>query len=136
MMAEELQAQRVDKFLHHVRIFKTRNLARQACEKGNVSIQGQRAKPARELRAGEIVDVVRGDLCMQIKVLMFPATRVGAPLVSQFYEDLTTDEARRAAAAVRETRRLQNPQPHETLARPNKQQLRQLRQWRESNLEH
>lgn len=135
-MAEVSQTERVDKFLHHVRIFKTRNLARQACEKGNVSIQGQKVKPARELRAGEVIDLMRGELRLQIKVLAFPLTRVGAPLVSQFYEDLTSDEARRAAAAIRGVRRLQGSLTHETLARPNKQQLRQLREWRESNLDN
>jgi ribosome-associated heat shock protein Hsp15 len=128
-MAEALVSQRADKWLHQVRVFKTRSLATQACEKGNVTLQGQPIKPSRELRAGDVVEVVRGDLRMRLRALAFPAQRLGAPRVAEFCENLTPEEWIRKAAELRKQRELETPLAYETLAKPNKQQMRQLREW-------
>jgi ribosome-associated heat shock protein Hsp15 len=48
----ELDSQRLDKWLWAARFFKTRSLAVEAIEGGRVHVDGQRAKPARAVRAG------------------------------------------------------------------------------------
>lgn len=128
-MSEPLQSQRADKWLHHVRVFKTRSLATQACAKGNVTLDGQPVKPARDLRVGDVIEAVRGDLRVRLRVLDFPKQRIGPPRVTAFVEDLTPPEWREKAEALRREKRLQQPGPHEALTKPNKQQLRQLREW-------
>lgn len=129
-MAEPLTSQRADKYLHHVRIFKTRSIATQACTKGNVLVKGQAVKPSRELRIGDVVMVKRGRTRNSSpRVLAFAPQRIGAPIVSELLEDLTPAENYRRAAERRKQRALETPNPHELIAKPNKQQMRQLREW-------
>jgi ribosome-associated heat shock protein Hsp15 len=131
--AEPASLQRADKWLHHVRVFKTRSLAAQACQKGQVTIGGQSIKAARDLRAGDVIEIERGDLRLRLRVLGLPPQRLGPPRVAEFCENLTPEEWIRRAAELRRRRELETPHAHEMAARPNKQQLRQLRAWRESN---
>ena len=128
-MSESAESQRADKWLHHPRIFKTRSLAIQAFAKGNVTLDGQRLKPARDMKAGDVIEVVRGDLRLRLRVLGFPAQRLSAARVPEFCENLTPEEWIIKAAALRHQRELETPRTHEVVAKPNKQQLRQLREW-------
>lgn len=120
---------RADKYLHHIRVFKTRSLATQACTKGNVVIRGTAIKPGRDLHVGDVLEIDRGDLHLTMKVVAFPEHRVGAPLVPQFCENLTPPECYQKAADARKERQMQNPEPLAQATRPNKQQMRQLREW-------
>ena len=128
----ETEHLRIDKWLHHVRVFKTRSLAAQACAKGNVRLLGQAVKPSRQVRFGDLVEVRRDDLVLDLRVLGLPPQRVGAPRVPEFCEDLTPPERREKAAALRKEQALQRPQPHELTGKPDKKQMRQLREWMES----
>lgn len=118
---------RVDKWLHHVRIFKTRTLATQACDRSNVKIDHHALKASRELKAGDILHVERGDLRLIVKVLAFPAVRIGPPLVPQYYENLTPPENYVMASEARQYRALVTPRPHDLLTRPTKKDLREIR---------
>lgn len=128
-MPEPLTSLRADKYLHHVRIFKTRTLATQACDRGNVKLAGKDIKPSREVHAGDVLAVQRGDLHLTLKVLACPDHRLGAPLVKDFCEDLTPAENYQKAAEARRERALVTPRPHDTLMRPNKKDLRAIREW-------
>lgn len=93
---------RIDKWLWAVRLFKTRSLAAEACRNGHVIIGGQRVKPARDVRVGDLIHAKTGGVPRVVKVLGFPVSRVGAKLVPEFMEDLTPaseyEKAREAAA--------------------------------------
>jgi ribosome-associated heat shock protein Hsp15 len=80
---------RIDKWLWAVRLFKTRSLAAEACRSGDVLVNGQRVKPSRAVRAGEVLTVKTGSVRRTVKVLGFPPSRVGARLVPEFLENLT-----------------------------------------------
>ncbi len=84
-----IPAARLDKWLWAVRIFKTRSLATDACRAGSVAVNELAAKPARDVRAGELVTVRQGVILRTLRVLGVPASRVGAKLVANFCEDLT-----------------------------------------------
>jgi ribosome-associated heat shock protein Hsp15 len=127
------QSQRADKWLHQVRIFKTRALATQACGKGQVTLSGQPVKASRDLKMGDVLEVLRGDLRLRLRVLAFPAQRLSASGVPAYCENQTPKEWIQAAAQLRREKALITPKPHEMLTKPNKQQLRQLRVWREQN---
>ncbi|MDB6139462.1 MAG: RNA-binding domain protein [Verrucomicrobiaceae bacterium] len=126
-MADPLPTLRVDKWLYHVRIFKTRTLATQACDRHNVKINHQSLKPSKELKPGEILHVDRGDLKLIVKVIGFPAIRIGPPLVPLFYEDLTPPENYVRASDARRERAMVTPRPHDLLTRPTKKDLREIR---------
>jgi len=121
--------QRTDKWLHLIRIFKTRSLATQACSKGNVTLNGQNLKPSRDLKIGDVIEVIRGDLRLRVQVLAFPNQRLSASRVAEFCENLTPDEWIQKASELRRQRQLETLHPHEQLTKPNKQQMRQLREW-------
>ena len=118
---------RVDKWLHYVRIFKTRTLATQACDRSNVKIDHQSLKPSRDLKVGETLHIERGDLKLIVKVIDFPAVRIGPPLVPKFYENLTPPENYVRASEARQQRALITPRPHDLLTRPTKKDLREIR---------
>ena len=44
---------RIDKFLWCIRLYKTRNIATEACKKGHVKVGGEIVKPSREVYAGD-----------------------------------------------------------------------------------
>jgi ribosome-associated heat shock protein Hsp15 len=90
-MAAELVA-RLDKWLWAVRLFRTRSLATDACRAGSVAINDQPVKPARDVRAGEVITVRQGIVTRTVRVLGLPRSRVGAKLVVDFCADLTPPE--------------------------------------------
>lgn len=80
---------RLDKWLWAVRLYKTRTAAAEACRAGHVKIGGQNVKPARSVKAGEIITARMGEMLRTVKVLGLIQNRVGAKLVSEYLEDLT-----------------------------------------------
>lgn len=118
---------RADLYLHHIRIFKTRSLATQACHKNNVSIGSSAIKASRDIKEGDVLEVKRGELRLTLQVLAFPASRLGATLVSQYMKDLTPPEIYQRAAEARKERQLVMPQGF--TIKPDKKQLRQIRRW-------
>ena len=65
---------RLDVWLWAARFFKTRALAKAAIENGKIEVGGQRAKPARQVRAGDMLAIVRGEETFRVEVLACPAS--------------------------------------------------------------
>jgi len=84
-----MSAERIDKWLWAVRLFKTRTLAADACKAGSVEIAGIAVKPAREVREGETITVKQGLIVRTLRVVGIPKSRVGAKLVAEFCDDQT-----------------------------------------------
>lgn len=84
---------RIDKFLWCIRLYKTRNIATEACKKGHVKVGGEIVKPSREVYAGDNLIVRKNQINYQLKVIDVPPSRVGAKLVSLYVEDHTPPEA-------------------------------------------
>ena len=84
---------RIDKYLWCIRLFKTRNLATNACKKGHVSINGQSVKPSREVLPTDKLLIRKNQINYEIRVLDIPESRVSAKWVSIYMEDLTPKEA-------------------------------------------
>jgi len=83
---------RLDKWLWAVRLYQTRSLAAAACHAGHVQINGQPAKPARNVHVGETIIATTVGITRTVKVLALIEQRVGAKLVPGFMEDLTPPE--------------------------------------------
>ena len=83
---------RIDKWLWAVRIYKTRSLATEAIRNGRVKVGGQVVKPSREVHLNDEIDIHLGVYHKTVKVIALLHNRVGAALVSNYLEDLTTEE--------------------------------------------
>lgn len=83
---------RLDLWLWSTRVFKTRSNAVEAIRSGTVTVNGAPAKPAREVRPGDLIVATVGRVTRTLRSLGSPRTRIGAPLVKEFAEDLTPAE--------------------------------------------
>lgn len=83
---------RIDKYLWAIRAFKTRTDAADACKGGKVKVAGVNAKPSKEVKEGEIIQVHKGPVIYTYRVVQPTEHRVGASLVPQFAENLTPQE--------------------------------------------
>ena len=83
---------RIDKWLWAARIFKTRTIAADACKKGRISINGAQAKAARTVKPGDVVQVRKPPITYSFKVLQPIEKRVGAKLVADVMENITTPD--------------------------------------------
>jgi len=80
---------RIDKFLWAIRVYKTRTDATDACKGNKVTVNGMDIKPAREVKAGDRIDVRKGPVLYTYKVLAPLEKRVGAKDVATYAENLT-----------------------------------------------
>lgn len=83
---------RIDKWLWAARIFKTRSIASEACKKGRISINGIQVKPARTIKPGEVIQVKKPPVTYSFKVLQAIEKRIGAKLVPEVVENVTTPD--------------------------------------------
>lgn len=83
---------RIDKYLWCIRVFKTRNLATNACKKGQVKINDTNIKPSKDIFGDEIIAVRKNQINYKLKVLDIPPSRIGAKLVDLYRKDLTPKE--------------------------------------------
>ena len=83
---------RIDKWLWASRIFKTRTIAAEECKKGRVSINGTKVKPSRMIKPGEVIQVKKPPVTYSFKVLQAIEKRIGAKLVPEILENVTTPE--------------------------------------------
>ncbi len=118
-------APRIDKWLWAVRLFKTRSMATQACRAGKVKVDGQAVKPSREAQAGMVITLQSGPIRRTVKVVELLNSRVGAKLVSQYMEDLTTEEEYRKLEIIK-TQSVMRPFRK---GRPTKKERREMDDW-------
>jgi ribosome-associated heat shock protein Hsp15 len=98
---------RIDKWLWAARFFKTRELASKACEMGRIESNGLRAKPAREVRIGDTLQIKNAAAEYEIEVLALNQQRGSAAIAQTLYREKEASiELRRKAA---EERRLLAP---------------------------
>ena len=83
---------RIDKWLWSVRLFKTRTEAAEACRGGKVKLNGDAAKPAKELKKNDTISFRSGTITRSFRVVDFPKSRVSAKLTATYCEDLTPPE--------------------------------------------
>ena len=81
---------RIDKWLWAARIFKTRSIAADACKNGRVTISGTNVKPSHMVKVGETVCVRKPPVIYSYKILKTIEQRVGAKLIPEVYENVTT----------------------------------------------
>jgi ribosome-associated heat shock protein Hsp15 len=123
---------RLDKFLWAARFFKTRALASEQIERGRVLVNGQAAKPGKEVRVGDTLALHQAHVPAWTRTVVVRAvstTRGPAPMAQALYED--TPESLTAKDKAAEQRRLA-PEPAQAMdqGRPTKRDRRELDQAR------
>jgi ribosome-associated heat shock protein Hsp15 len=93
----------MDKWLWAARFFKTRTLARRACDLGRVDSNGQRAKAAREVRVGDLLQVRNDGGDFQVEVLALSEMRGPAALAQTLYRE--TEASRELRLKLAEERK-------------------------------
>ena len=83
---------RVDKYLWCVRYYKTRNMVTEACKKNHITVNGQVAKPSKEVFPMDKITFRKDQITYIITVLDIPLNRVGAKLVDIYRKDETPPE--------------------------------------------
>lgn len=118
---------RLDKWLWAARFYKTRTLASEEIGKGRVEVNGQEAKPARDIKIGDSVAMRQGPVTRTIVIRGLSQQRGPAPVAQQLYEE--TPESLRLREAAAEQRRLHS-EPASSIehGRPTKRDRRDLEQ--------
>ena len=122
-----MEKTRIDKWLWAARFFKTRSLATDAVNKGQVQVEGKDVKPSREIKVGDTLDVWQAQVRKTIVVQGISEQRGPAPIAQALYEETPESSIRRAAE--QEQRRL-SPEPAHSIpqGRPTKRDRRALQQ--------
>lgn len=122
---------RLDKWLWVARFYKTRSLATAAVQGGKVHVNGQRAKPAYDVKIGDRLEVTRGLERVEIMVQGQAAHRGPAASAQALYAETDASRtAREQHAALRRSRALTNPAPPK---RPDKKSRRQIIRFTQSS---
>ncbi len=90
---------RIDKWLWAARFFKTRSLAAHACELGRIESNGQPAKPSREVKTGDLLQVKNDSGDFQVEVLIVSEMRGPAPVAQTLYRETEASRALRLKSA-------------------------------------
>lgn len=124
-----MTADRLDHWLWVVRLTKTRSLAAEAIKAGRVQVNGQPAKPSRDVHPGDRVELRTGAVRTTVLVRGAAPRRVGAAEAAKLYEE--TPESREARERLAEQRRLVEPVRSEWgKGRPTKRDRRTMDQLR------
>lgn len=119
---------RMDIWLWAARFFKTRPLAKRACELGRILSNGQPAKAAREVRVGDRLRLTNEGGEFQVEVLLLSEVRGPASVAQTLYrESEESRELRAKAAAERKAMREFETLPE---GRPSKRDRRHIIQFR------
>ena len=119
---------RLDKWLWAARFYKTRTLATEEIDKGRVEVNEQPAKPSREVRVGDRLQLRQGQVPRTVIVRALSEVRGPAPVAQQLYEETAESIAAREEFA-RNRRFLADPSQTIEHGRPTKRDRRQLADW-------
>lgn len=116
---------RVDKWLWAARFFRTRSLAARACTGGKVDVNDEAAKPARPVRAGDVVKVTVPGGRRIARVVGLSERRGPAPQGRALYEELTPPAPARARSTPPSYRAAGTGRP----TKRERRQIERMRGW-------
>ena len=118
---------RLDKWLWAARFFKTRGLAADAIDGGKVRVDGDRAKPAKEVKIGALITIRNKDVEIECEVTGLSNIRRGAPEAALLYAETEASKQKRDNAKI--TREDDHAVRERGAGRPTKRQLRDIKKF-------
>ena len=115
---------RFDKWLWAARFYRTRSLCAQAIDAGQVRVNGERAKPARNMRVGEVVSIRKSGIVCEVTVTALADRRGNATDAAKLYLETEASAAAREEAWLAR-RAAESAQPRFP-GRPTKRERRKL----------
>lgn len=119
---------RIDKWLWAARFFKTRALASRACDLGRIQSNGQLAKPSRDVRIGDMLQVKNEGGDFQIEVLLLSEFRGPATIAQTLYRE--TEASRETRQKLAEERKALHQSEFQPEGRPSKRDRRLINRFR------
>ena len=126
-MPTNVDAIRLDKWLWAARFFKTRSIAADAVDSGKVRINGDRVKPAKEVKVGMLVNIRNKDIELECEVIGLSNIRRGAPEAVLLYAE--TEESKAKRENIKITREADHAVRERGAGRPTKRQLREIKKF-------
>lgn len=119
---------RIDSWLWAARFFKTRTLAKRACELGRIQAKGQLVKPAREVHIGDSLKITNESGDFEIEISQLSEVRGPAAVAQTLYRE--TESSREARQRVAEERKAMRSFESLPPGRPSKRDRRRIIQFR------
>jgi ribosome-associated heat shock protein Hsp15 len=119
---------RLDKWLWAARFFKTRSIASHACDLGRIESNGQPAKPAREVKTGDLLRIKNDGGDFQVEVLALSEMRGPAPVAQTLYRE--TEASRELRLKLAEERKMLPHSESSREGKPSKRDRREIDRWR------
>jgi ribosome-associated heat shock protein Hsp15 len=116
---------RLDKWLWAARFYKTRTIAVEAIDAGHISVNGERAKPAKMLKVGDRVVVRRAPIEHTVVVKALSDKRGPAAIAATLFDETEESHAHRTVLAAQMKAM---PQPR-FKGRPTKKTRRDYERW-------
>ena len=126
----ELETVRLDKWLWAARFYKTRQLASEAISGGKVHVNGQRTKPGKDVKVGNLLTISKDKLRWEITVVAIQGQRRSAKEAALLYQESAESHAKR------ELQILQNREQRELFdvsssQKPNKKDRRLIHRFKQ-----
>lgn len=118
---------RLDKWLWAARFFKTRSIAADAVDSGKVRVDGDRAKPAKEIKIGMLISIRNKEFEIEAAVTGLSNIRRGAPEAALLYAETEQSKAKRENARI--TREADHAIRERGAGRPTKRQQRDIKKF-------
>ncbi len=118
---------RLDKWLWAARFYKTRSIAADAVDGGKVRVDGDRAKTAKEIKVGMLINIRNKEFEIEVEVTGLSNIRRGAPEATLLYAETGQSKTKRENAKI--TREADHAVRERGMGRPTKRQQREIKKF-------
>lgn len=127
----ELNEVRIDKWLWAARFFKTRGLAAEAVSGGKVHVNGQRCKPGKDVKIGDLITVTKDQYTWDVRVTDLNKQRRPAQEAALLYSEDQASIDKRLRQIELHKQQQASLHPSEREHKPNKKQRRQIHRFKQ-----
>ncbi len=114
---------RIDKFLWATRFFKSRNLAAISCKKGNIKLNGIKAKASKEVYISDEILVRKNQIFYNIMIIDLPNNRISNKKISNYYKNIETQEMKEKKNLIVANKILKTPKSERKPTKKNRREL-------------
>lgn len=114
---------RIDKYLWATRFFKSRNLAAISCKKGNIKLNGIKAKASKEVYISDEILVRKNQIFYNIMIIDLPNNRISNKKISNYYKNIETQEMKEKKNLIVANKILKTPKSERKPTKKNRREL-------------